>query len=89
MRRTEQDKEHRGWTVMQTMTFDSLLEEIETLPSERQETLVEVLQYRLRERRRQEIARHAREARELFYAGRLPRGSVDDLVRDLSKGNTP
>ena len=70
---------------MQTMTFDNLLEEIETLPSERQETLVEILQHRLHEQRRQEIARHAKEARELFYAGRLPRGTVDDLVRDLSK----
>ena len=70
---------------MKTMTFDSLLEEIETLPSERQETLVGILQHRLQERRRQEIARHAKESRELFYAGRLPRGTVDDLIRDLSK----
>ena len=70
-----------GLSIM-PMTFDSLLEEIETLPSERQETLVEILHHRLQERRRQEIARHAKEAREVFYAGRWPRGTVDDLVRE-------
>ena len=85
----KQDRGHREWGAKKMMPFDLLLEEIETLPSERQETLVEILHHRLHERRRQEIARHARESRELFYAGRLPRGTVDDLVRDLSKGNTP
>ena len=76
--------------AMNAKTFDALLEEIETLPLERQETLAEILRHRLAEKRRKEIARNAREARELFEneKGQLPCGSVDELMRDLGAGET-
>ena len=64
------------------LTFDALLDTIEQLPVEQQETLVEVIQRRLTELRRQQIARNAAEARQLYAAGRLPMGSVDDLMAD-------
>jgi len=73
---------------MNAKTFEALLEEIEALPVERQETLAEILRHRLAEKRRKEIARNAREARELFEKGQLPCGSVDELMRDLSAGET-
>ena len=41
---------------MQEMTFDSLLDSINALPVERQMVLVKMLQQRLREYRREEIA---------------------------------
>ena len=68
---------------MSSMTFDTLLEEIDALPVERQEVLMEIIRRRLAEKKRREIASHAREARELFEQGKLPRGSVDDLMKDL------
>ena len=68
---------------MSSMTFDTLLEEIDALPVERQEVLMEIVRRRLAEKRRRQIAGHAREARELFEQRKLPRGSVDDLMKDL------
>jgi hypothetical protein len=55
------------------------------LPVEQQETLVEVLQKRLVELRRQAIAQNAAEARQLYASGALPAGSVDDLLADLDR----
>jgi len=69
-----------------TLTFEALLDTIAALPVERQETLVDLVRHRLNEQRRNEIARHAAEARALFAAGQLPRGTVDDLVADLAAG---
>ena len=66
------------------MTFDQLLDTIERLPIEQQETLLDVLHNRLVELRREQIVRNAAEARQLYFAGRLPSGTVDDLFSDLS-----
>jgi hypothetical protein len=65
------------------LTFNELLDSIEQLPIDQQETLVDLLQRRLVELRRLEIARHAAEARQLYAAGSLPSGSVDELLADL------
>lgn len=70
---------------MNSMTFDALLEEIDELPLEKQETLMEIIRRRLADRRRKEIANNAREARRMFEKGELPRGSVDDLMRDMEE----
>ena len=65
------------------MTFNSLLEEIDALPSERQEELLDIVRRRLAEKRPHEIARNAAIAHELHAKGALPRGSVGDLMREL------
>jgi len=44
---------------MQEITSDSLLDTIDALPVERKKALVDVLQQRLREYHREEIARNA------------------------------
>lgn len=64
-------------------SLDEILDSIDTLPLERQETLIEILQKRLAETRRRQIAQHAAEAHQLYQAGQLPRGSVEDLLADL------
>lgn len=69
---------------MTTLVFDELLDTIAELPVERQETLIDLVRLRLREQRRNEIARNAAEARAQFAAGQLPRGTVDDLLAELS-----
>jgi hypothetical protein len=68
---------------VQPLTFDQLLEGIDALPIEHQESLLSVVRGRLRERRREEFGRYAREAREMFYRGELRGGTEDDLMRDL------
>jgi hypothetical protein len=68
---------------METLVFNEVLEAVEALPPERQQTLVEIMRLRLGERRREEIRRNAELAREQFVAGQLPRGTVEDLLRDL------
>ena len=65
------------------LTFDELLETIDQLPIEQQETLLDLLERRVVELRRQQIAHNAAEARQLYHAGKLPSGSVDDLMADL------
>jgi len=68
---------------MQEMTFDSLLDSINALPVERQIALVEVIQQRLREHRREEIAHNAVEAETLFDAGMLAIGTIDDFLAEF------
>jgi hypothetical protein len=67
------------------LTFDELLDTIDQLPIDQQETLVEVIQRRLIDLRRQEIAKHASEAHTLYSTGKLPHGTVDDLLADMDK----
>jgi hypothetical protein len=67
------------------LSFDKILDTIDQLPIDQQETLVEVIQRRLIDLRRQEIAKHAAEARQLYLAGKLPKGTVEDLMADLDK----
>jgi hypothetical protein len=64
------------------LTFDALLDTVSALPPERQETLIDLVR-RLSERRRDEIAQNAVEARALFASGKLPRGTVDELMTDI------
>ncbi|PIU60685.1 MAG: hypothetical protein COS85_23180 [Armatimonadetes bacterium CG07_land_8_20_14_0_80_59_28] len=65
------------------VTFDALLDSVSALPPERQETLIDLVRQRLSERRREEIARNAVEARALFASGSLPRGTVEDLMAEV------
>ena len=68
---------------MPVLTFNEVLESIEALSLERQQVLVQIVQQRLRERRREEIRQNAEAARKQFAAGQLPRGTVEDLLHDL------
>jgi len=59
------------------------LDFVEKLPPEDQETLVELVQRRLVEWRRSEIARNAAATLQAVREGRAYDGSVEDLKRDL------
>ena len=62
--------------------FGEILEEAAGWPVEDQETLVEVLQNRLRERRREELANDVREAQKEFEAGSCRPATANELIRD-------
>ena len=69
----------------QSVTFQNALDTVETLPDEQQENLIDIVQHRLTERRRQEIADHIKTARKEYGQGQIQRGSVDDLMNELSQ----
>ena len=62
------------------------LEAVESLPMEDQEALMELVERRLAEWRRAEIARNAKATLQAVREGRAQFGSVDDLKRDLLAG---
>ena len=68
----------------QTLSVQQALDVIEHMPLEDQMTVVEVLQRRLLEHRRSDIARTATTILQAVREGRAKRGSVGDLKRDLA-----
>ena len=63
--------------------FGDVLESVETLPLEDQQELVSIIQRRLREHRRAELALTVKAARREFSAGRCQPASPDKIVWDL------
>jgi hypothetical protein len=59
------------------------LEVVEGLPLDDQETLVELIQRRLVERRRAEIARNAATTLQAVREGQVRYGSIEELEHDL------
>lgn len=75
-------------TQNRVSTFQDAVEAVESLPAEDQEELVELIQRRLRARRRAEIARNAEETLRAVREGRAQYGTVDDLRQDLTNQGT-
>ena len=67
------------------ITFQEALDIIESLPESQQEDLIDLIHRRLVEQRRQKIARSIKGGRKEYAKGRVKRGSVDDLMKELSK----
>ena len=63
--------------------FQKALTVIERLPSDQQLDVVDVVRKRLAENRRDEIAANIRKAKADFKAGKLKKGTVADLMKDL------
>ncbi len=69
----------------QTVTFQEALDKIESLPEYQQEDLIEIVRRRLTEHRRQLLAENIREAKEEYDRGEVKKGTVDDLMSELSE----
>ena len=67
---------------MQT-TFAEVLETIETFTIDEKETLVDILQHRLQENKRQRIVKSVKESRREFEKGELKSSSVDDIMKEI------
>jgi hypothetical protein len=65
------------------MTFQEIIESIETLPVEDQDYLFDLIRKRRIEHRRAEILTNAQEAMQAVKDGTAKRGSVQDLIADL------
>lgn len=70
---------------MKTGTFDEALEIIESFPDEQKESIIEIVKRRLTEERRERLAQTVKEAREEYARGEVRRGTVDDLMLEITQ----
>lgn len=70
---------------MKTGTFDEALEIIESFPEEQKESIIEIVKRRLTEERRERLAQTVKEAREEYARGEVRRGTVDDLIHEITQ----
>lgn len=71
--------------MTQITSFNEILESVEQLSVEDQEALIDLVQRRLVERRRTEIATNIVKAQEEYQTGQVFRGNVDELMAELTK----
>ena len=69
----------------QTSSFQEVIESVEELPPDDQMLLVDIIRQRLIEVRRRNLVAEVAEARQAYQTGDVYRGSVDDLVKELSR----
>jgi hypothetical protein len=69
--------------AVQSLSFQDLIDAVESLPLDDQSMLVELINKRIIEKRRAELVGKVREAREAFRKGEVKRGTVADLMKDL------
>ena len=67
----------------QTIPFGEVLEAIDKLSWEEQETLLDIVQHRLVERGRKQLAADIQEVRTEFAAGRCQPTTVEDLMKEI------
>ncbi len=70
---------------MGSVTFNKALEIIESLPEEQKESLIEIVKNRLIEERRNKLAQSIRKAKKEYARGKVRKGTVDDLMREISE----
>lgn len=64
-------------------SFQEIIEDIEALPPDDQELLIELIRQRLIQRRRTELVMEVAEARRAYRQGKVRRGTVADLMQEL------
>jgi len=65
--------------------IQQVIEAVEALPVDEQLLLVEIIRRRLVEQRRAELVAEVAEARQAYLAGDVRRGSVEELLEELSE----
>lgn len=69
--------------MQQSISFGEVLEAVETLSPDEQETLVDIVEHRLAERIRQRLATDIQEARVEFAKGSCQPVSVHSLMEEI------
>jgi CO dehydrogenase/acetyl-CoA synthase alpha subunit len=67
----------------QSLTFGDILEAADRLSLEEKETLIEVLQRRLVDQRRDELAKEIKAARKEFQAGKCQPACPEELMKEI------
>jgi hypothetical protein len=71
--------------VMARPGFQELIESVEALPIEDREMLVEIINKRIIEQRREQLVADMEEALEAYKRGDVHIGTVNDLLKDLDE----
>lgn len=64
-------------------TYGQVVDSIEALPEEQQESLLELIQRRLAERRREALAASVQEARKEFKTGKIRPATPAEIMRKV------
>ena len=67
------------------MTFQEVLDIIELLSESQRESLIDIVQHRLIEQRREKLIQKIKEARSEYSRGEIRKGTVEDLIKELSE----
>ena len=65
--------------------FQEVIETVESLPPDDQALLIEIIRQRLIQHRRAELAAEIAEARRAYQQGKVSRGTVADLMKELAE----
>jgi hypothetical protein len=65
-------------------SFQELIESVEALPLDDQQILMDIINRRIIEQRRDELVADMEESLEAYRKGEVRIGTVDDLLRDLN-----
>lgn len=82
------DSERRssmGVPAEQAVRLDEVMDLAERLPVHEQETLVEIMRSRLRDRRREALLADVAEAQEAYRRGDCTRGTVEALMAEIDQ----
>jgi hypothetical protein len=66
-----------------SLTFQDLIEAVESMPLDDQSMLVNLIHKRIQEKRRAELVAEVQEARDAFKSSKVKRGTFKDLMKDL------
>ncbi|MDI6756728.1 MAG: hypothetical protein QME32_01755 [Endomicrobiia bacterium] len=58
---------------------------VESLSENQQESIIDILQHRLIEHKRESLAKTIKEAREQYSRGEIKKGAVDDLMKEIAE----
>ena len=72
-------------SIQQTVRFQEALDTIESLPEYQQGNLIDIIQHRLINHRQELLVKNIGEAREEYARGEVKKGTVDDLMREISE----
>jgi hypothetical protein len=70
--------------VSKTIQFNQILEMIDHLSVDEQDDLINIVQHRQIEKRREEIANNINQARQEYQEGKVFRGTVDEIIAELN-----
>ena len=65
--------------------FQEVIETVESLPPDDQALLIEIIRQRLIQHRRAELAAEIAESRRAYQQGKVRRGPVADLMKELAE----
>ena len=73
---------------MQTLDFNQVLDNVDSLSLDEQEMLIEIIRKRLIEAKRDQIAANIAQAKLDYESGNVFRGSVDEIMAEIT-ANVP